>query len=121
MLLLTITVFIGILLSPKAISQTHASDLVPWDSLVAEMQITDQLAVTDSLKQARLAQIFHQFGVSRDDYRRFREEMLLKSADAQRDFIQAVKAIAEGRLKEFRPKAPEGFRKPKSTLPPPRK
>ncbi|MCB0305696.1 MAG: hypothetical protein KDI38_18180 [Calditrichaeota bacterium] len=68
---------------------------VPWDTLMAEIQVIESLEEADSLKDGQMKALFARYQVGSEDYRRFYEQFLQRTPDAQQQFIQNVKSILQ--------------------------
>ena len=84
-----------IVLLPALTPQLWAGDwqTVPWDSLVAELKISEAMNIDDSTRTRVLLDIFERFDVNNDDYRAFYDDLFIQSADSQKMFIDKVKLI----------------------------
>lgn len=71
---------------------------VPWDSLVAQIQIIESINQSDSVKTALLNEAFAARHLTVEEYRAFYEGLLQKNPIEQRRFFERVKAILEGLL-----------------------
>ncbi len=73
---------------------------VPWDSVVAEMKIIQEMTATDSLKENLLKSLFNTRNLEGDDYDRFYQHFLNLTVQEQEDFIKSVRDILDKKVKE---------------------
>lgn len=68
---------------------------VPWDTVMAEIQVIEALEEADSLKDGRMKALFARYRIGSEDYRQFYEHFLQRTPEDQQQFIQEVKAILQ--------------------------
>ncbi len=66
---------------------------VPWDTVVAEIQVVMSSRVPDTLKTQLMAQVFRAFHLDWDDYRHFYEEFRTWSPEQVVRFLDRVEKI----------------------------
>ena len=70
-------------------------EMVPWDSILARIQIVEALSEPDSIKKSYMSKIFNQYMLTIDDYRQFYLSFETSSMDKKQQFISDVKEILE--------------------------
>lgn len=73
---------------------------VPWDSVVAEMKIIQEMTGADSLKENLLKSLFNSRELSSADYDRFYQHFLNLTVQEQEAFIKTVRDILDKKVKE---------------------
>ncbi len=73
---------------------------VPWDSIVAEMKIIQEMTGADSLKNDLLKSLFNTRNLDSDAYNRFYEYFLNLTVQEQEAFIKNVRDILDKKVKE---------------------
>lgn len=97
---LILSVLLGV--SPLQAQSEEKFDFqaVPWDSVVAEMKIIQEMTATDSLKENLLKSLFKTRNLNDDDYDRFYQHFLNLTLQEQEDFIKSVRDILDKKVKE---------------------
>ncbi|RMH89429.1 MAG: hypothetical protein D6681_14400 [Calditrichaeota bacterium] len=103
-------------ISAWAFGQTD-STAVPWDTVVAEMQIIESSRQPDSLKNTLMQDLFHRYHITAEAYEHFYQDFLRQPPAEQLRFLDRVKSILQAFLRQK-----QGFRQspppPTSKTPP---
>jgi len=75
--------------SDKAVVETPA----PWDTVLAEIQVTEQFSAVDSIKRQLLKDLFDRYQITAHDYRKFYKNFMKKPLQTQQVFLDRVKSI----------------------------
>ncbi len=105
--------FFGICLLIALSSQSWAGDwkTVPWDSVVAEIKISEAMNINDSTRTRVLLDVFERFDVTQDDYRTFYEDLFIQTPDSQKKFVDKIKLILVDLQKKRDFKRPPPYQK----------
>ncbi len=75
--------------SDKIVVETVA----PWDTVLAEIQIVEQISAVDSIKSQLLKGLFERYQITEDDYQKFYENFMKQPVQFQQQFLDRVKEI----------------------------
>ncbi len=75
--------------SDNSVAKTFA----PWDTVLAEIQIVEQINAVDTLKSQLLKDIFDRFQVTAQDYKNFYNNFMKKPLKFKQAFLDRVKSI----------------------------
>lgn len=70
---------------------------VPWDSVLAEMQVISSLSEADSVREQLYTNLFERYQISIDDYRKFHRDFMQKDREGQRQFLENIQKIIQHR------------------------
>ncbi|NOX38720.1 MAG: hypothetical protein GXO78_14415 [Calditrichaeota bacterium] len=73
---------------------------VPWDSVVAEIQIIQGSRLPDSVKAQLLGQVFQKFDLEMSDYQAFYQQFRRWSNERVVRFLHRVETIIKARAKQ---------------------
>lgn len=93
-----------LLTGPDGLAQSTASApaAIPWDSLMADLQIIENARVADSTRAQLTRQLFNDYQLTIADYRDFYRDFLQKPLAEQRQFLEAVQKILKTKSGQFR-------------------
>lgn len=80
---------------------------VPWDTLMAELQIIESMNEPDTVKAGLTHELFDNYDLQAADYSRFYNNFLTKPPEQQLDFLKKVENIILEMLKQVHEKKPE--------------
>lgn len=81
------------------ITPNHASGApvdskgTPWDTVMANIQVIETANEPDSVKNALMQQLFSDFKLTAEDYRRFYDDFLERPPEKQAAFLKRVEEI----------------------------
>lgn len=70
---------------------------VPWDSVLAEMQVISSLSEADSVREQLYTNLFERYQISVEDYRKFHSDFMQKDREGQRQFLENIQKIIQHR------------------------
>ncbi|MCB9070319.1 MAG: hypothetical protein R3C41_07705 [Calditrichia bacterium] len=70
---------------------------MPWDSVLAEMQVISSLSEADSVREQLYTNLFERYQISIDDYRKFHRDFMQKDREGQRLFLENIQKIIQHR------------------------
>jgi len=84
--------------------KTVVETLAPWDTVLAEIQVAEQISAVDSMKCQLLKDLFDRYQITAQDYQKFYKNFMKKPLQTQQVFLDRVKSIliAQGK----KPKRP---------------
>jgi hypothetical protein len=87
-------IFVAFLIKPNDVSGAPGgSKGTAWDTVMANIQVIETMNEPDSVKNALMQQLFSDFQLTAEDYRRFYEDFLKRSPEKQAAFLKQVEEI----------------------------
>lgn len=74
---------------------TPRKTTVPWDTVMAQMQMIKNVSMADSIKYQMFKSLFDRYQINATDYQRFYENFLKKPVDEQQKFIDRMRRILQ--------------------------
>lgn len=87
---------VGILLAlwtKDGFANPKDSGAIPWDTVMANIQVIESMNEPDSVKNTLTQQLFSEHHLTAEDYRRFYNDFLKRSPEEQAAFLKSVEGI----------------------------
>ncbi len=68
---------------------------VPWDSVMAHIQLIKNASMADSVKYQMIESLFARYQITAKDYQHFYEIFLKKPVEEQQEFIDRMRRILQ--------------------------
>ena len=73
---------------------------VPWDTVTAKIQIVRSTAAPDSVVLANIQHILKSYGITKDLYQQFYQNIYRQSVEQQSEFLARVQKIIQSLLEQ---------------------
>lgn len=82
-----------VLLPISAFAGPEDAKEIPWDTVMANIQVIESANKPDSVKNTLTQELFSEFQLTAEDYRRFYDAFLKKPPQEQAAFLKRVEEI----------------------------
>lgn len=95
-----ISLLMILVISGKLSAASDQNVEVPWDTVIAELQVINAMKQPDSVKAALTQALFDKYDLQAEDYSRFYNNFLAKSPEQQLTFLKKVENVILEMLKQ---------------------